>query len=89
MVPLNQPKSNLFAGNSDTLKREPSESVGNKLPRANPSGSRKGQAEKNKKQPQRLFFIFGDLAGNRNFGVAPRLTIINCQLCRRGGSLSN
>ena len=31
----NQPKSNLFAGISDTLKREPSEGVGNKLPRAN------------------------------------------------------
>ena len=29
------PKLNLFAGNSDTLKREPSESVGNKLPCAN------------------------------------------------------
>ena len=27
LVSLNQPKSNLFAGISDTLKREPSESV--------------------------------------------------------------
>ena len=35
LVTLNQPKSNLFAGNSDTLKREPSESVGDKSPRAN------------------------------------------------------
>lgn len=36
MVSLNQPKSNLFAGISDTLKREPSESVGDKSPRAKP-----------------------------------------------------
>ena len=35
LVTLNQPKSNLSAGNSDTLKREPSESVGDKSPRAN------------------------------------------------------
>ena len=35
LVTLNQPKSNLFAGISDTLKREPSESVGDKSPRAN------------------------------------------------------
>ena len=35
LVSLNQPKSSIFAGNSDTLKREPSESIGNKLTRAN------------------------------------------------------
>ena len=57
MVPLKQPKSNLFAENSDTLKREPSKRIGNKLPRANPSGSRKGQAEKIKKQPQGALHI--------------------------------
>ena len=35
LVTLNQPKSNLFAGISDTLKREPSESVVAIAPRAN------------------------------------------------------
>ena len=35
LVTLNQPKSNLSAGNSDTLKREPSESVVAIAPRAN------------------------------------------------------
>jgi hypothetical protein len=38
LVTLNQPKSSLFAGNSDTLKGEPSESVvvlRGKTPRAN------------------------------------------------------
>lgn len=34
-ISLNRLKSNFFAGISDTLKTEPSESVGNKLPRAN------------------------------------------------------
>ena len=42
LVTLNQPKSNLCAGISDTLKRELSESVivsQDKTPRANPSRS--------------------------------------------------
>ncbi|MBR2441694.1 MAG: hypothetical protein IKB20_01280, partial [Clostridia bacterium] len=36
LVRLNRPKSNLFAGIPDTLKREPSESVVAIAPRANP-----------------------------------------------------
>ena len=55
LVTLKQPKSNLFAGISDTLEREPSESVGNKLPRANPMGSSDGSTQQKRRANALLF----------------------------------
>ena len=59
LVTLNQPKSNLFAGISDTLKREPSESVANKSARANQSVSSSFPiGTTRKKPPLRVAFVF-------------------------------